>query len=53
MTWCHCSQDFWTKDDTEAKNSASFFLQSINSEAVIQIAMMCDAAQEELELSPV
>eukprot|EP00435_Cladocopium_sp_Y103_P024769 s794_g6.t1 len=35
----------------KAKKAAEFFLQNINPEVILQIAMMCDAAQEELDLS--
>lgn len=34
-----------------AKKKASKFLESINPEAIIQLAMMCDAAEEEMVLS--
>lgn len=33
-----------------AKKKASTFLESINPEAIIQLAMMCDAAEEEMVL---
>ena len=35
----------------KAKKAAEFFLLNISPEVVLQIAMMCDAAQEELDLS--
>ena len=53
MPWFPVPRISERRTTPKAKLSASFFLQSINSEAVLQIAMMCDAAQEELELSPV
>ena len=34
----------------KVKKNAASFLRSVNAEAVVQIAMMCDAAQEELDL---
>ena len=34
----------------KAKQNAASFLRNINPESVLQIAMMCDAAQEELDL---
>ena len=35
----------------QAKKAAELFLLNISPEVVLQIAMMCDAAQEELDLS--
>ena len=43
-------KDLPTKGEPQGQEGSGRFLTSINPEYILQIAMMCDAAQEELDL---